>query len=659
MAIIIPPKPIASASKSVITMFGLLKKLSDAFTVRYLLEATDGPHFLVIWRECHAFLIRVAATSQELADAALSPSFFQEMETLNLADLENQSGFEELDPAIAVQRLVVFPNVHDFTIDQIERLRTEQAGVAFLGLKQTPPERFAHVLEAMAGPSMSEPMMAMLRERFDAGSLIHQQHAPRRLPLRLQAEACALPPLFLDVHQEMLAKLDVSLPPNSERLVNRLDTRLVTGPAGSGKSIVLLHRALFAARLNRDARILVLTHNRPLNQELKRRAETLMPTAGRIEWCTFFQWAMKTSRLGEVSILFPKHTLRRIEMLMLGQNSSLTPQYVAEEIGYLRDLGIASFDEYLELERSGRLMALTASRRKFVWNTLESYRASLKEAKELDWHEVALQFVKISREQPSRLHKYDFIFIDEAQFFAKVWFQPVLAALRSGGQLFLAADPTQGFLKRRDSWTAAGIDIRGRSSRLSIPYRSTRAILEFAMEFLCLRAPLHPELGPDLDPPTGQDLATIFEIGEAPVVLKLPSFQDVIVRLVEEIVQLHAQSPHLAGNVLVLDAQGHAIKSIAAALRHKLGNDLVAELNAHEPQPQNPFCLLSIGRAATGLEAAVVFVLGVDPLLDAELDPRLDATARAELAADNTRLLYMACTRAAHRLVIFSHRWPR
>jgi superfamily I DNA/RNA helicase len=59
--------------------------------------------------------------------------------------------------------------------------------------------------------------------------------------------------------------------------------------------------------------------------------------------------------------------------------------------------------------------------------------------------------------------------------------------------------------------------------------------------------------------------------------------------------------------------------------------------------------------AATGLEAAVVFLLGADSLLASEADPRLDADARAELVADHTRLLYMAATRAAQRLVIFSH----
>jgi hypothetical protein len=49
--------------------------------------------------------------------------------------------------------------------------------------------------------------------------------------------------------------------------------------------------------------------------------------------------------------------------------------------------------------------------------------------------------------------------------------------------------------------------------------------------------------------------------------------------------------------------------------------------------------------------------LGVDSLLEREGAPRLDESARAELAADHTRMLYMGCTRAARRLVVFSHNW--
>ena len=252
--------------------------------------------------------------------------------------------------------------------------------------------------------------------------------------------------------------------------------------------------------------------------------------------------------------------------------------------------------------------------------------------------------------------KLDFIFIDEAQFFAKTWFTPVLAALKPGAQLFLAADPTQGFLKRHQSWLAAGIEVRGRATRLAIPYRSTRAILGFAVGLLENRRSRDPAAVPaDLDPPTGAEIAAIPEMGEAPWVIATASAQDSLVAAARAVAHLLQQSPGLAGHVLLLHANSHATGDLVAVLRRHLGADQVTDLgDARQPAPAAPCCAVSNLNAATGLEAAAVFLLGIDQLLASEADPRLDADARTELAADHTRLLYMAATRAARRLVIFS-----
>ncbi|MEY3896654.1 MAG: hypothetical protein RLZZ214_2174, partial [Verrucomicrobiota bacterium] len=420
-----------------------------------------------------------------------------------------------------------------------------------------------------------------------------------------------------------------------------------------------LHRALFAARLNHRSRLLILTHNRPINGELRRRAMDTAPEGSQIQWRTFFQWASKHLPQRPKHILSQRECQRRLESLMGYDLGNLTSAFVEEEIGYLRDLGIGALDEYLALERKGRLMGLTPARRENIWRLLEVYRADLHQRGESDWHEVALRFRDLVREHPERLSKHDFIFIDEAQFFAKVWFEPVLAALHPGGQLFLAADPTQGFLKRQNSWLAAGIEVRGRTSRLSIPYRSTRSILRFARDLIRQRASLHPDAIEDLDPPSDEDLAAIQEEGELPVLLPAASGHDAVTRVVREIAQLHERQPHLAGSVLILHADSFATGDLVRALHARLGPEIAADLNSREPQPEETFCSVSNLMAATGLEAAVVFLLGIDRLLEKEADPRLDESARAELAADHTRLLYMACTRAARRLVIFSSRWPQ
>ncbi|MEY3894683.1 MAG: hypothetical protein RLZZ214_202, partial [Verrucomicrobiota bacterium] len=232
MAVLIPPKPQCSASASVMRMFRLLKKLSNDYTVRHLLDATEGPQFLIFWRTRHAFLIRVAATSQELADTALSPSFLPDDGSFRIEEMDDAERFGPVASGIPVRRLVVFPNVDNSTIDQIERLHSTESGVSFLGLKQTQPERFACHLEALAEPPLSEPMLLELREQFDVGSRIHASTSSRRVPLLQRGDGGPLPSAFLDLDQETLAKLDVTLPPTAERLAIRFDTRLVTGPAG-------------------------------------------------------------------------------------------------------------------------------------------------------------------------------------------------------------------------------------------------------------------------------------------------------------------------------------------------------------------------------------------------------------------------------------------
>lgn len=657
MAVIIPDKPPAFARKSVQTMYRMLRQLDDDFRIWLRMEPGDGPAFLVVWKEAHAFLIRVADTSQALAERALQPSLLDE-EAITPDSLTEQAEFGPLLDQLqsdTIRLLLVFPNVAEGTIDEVVRLSSEDTGVHFLGLKQRGASNFAEHLKTLAESPSPPALLLELRQRFTPESVVT---APARVPLSQRAAGETLPPAFLDVTQESLAKLEVELPRELELEARKFETRLVTGPAGTGKSLVLLHRALLAARLNRGARLLILTHNRPINGELERRLLAKAGPDSRIEWRTFFSWAMSRMPAGPSTIIPAYRMEVRVRELMDGHDfGTLSPAFVAEEIGYLRDLGIDTLDDYLALDRLGRSRGLNADRRRQVWDLLARHRKAMAATGESDWHEEALRFRNHVRDHPERLRTYEFIFIDEAQFFAKAWFEPVTAALSPGGQLFMAADPTQGFLKRRESWAAAGIDVRGRSNRLSRPYRSSRRILEFARQMVEQRRQLHPDASDDLDPPTDDDLDAVGETGKEPKILRLGP-QDAQRRLAEMIDQLREESPHLRGNVLVLHADSSATTHLAASLRQRFGPDQIANLDERTPQPAEPFVSVARFHSATGLEAAVVFLLGIDRLLEAEGDPRLESDARAERSAAHTRLLYMAATRAARRLVVFSERWP-
>jgi superfamily I DNA/RNA helicase len=336
------------------------------------------------------------------------------------------------------------------------------------------------------------------------------------------------------------------------------------------------------------------------------------------------------------------------------------PGFLADEINYLRDLGVTTLDDYLPLERTGRLTPLQDKPREAIWELLTTYRRQLSKDKLLDWHEVALTFYELSRTSPQRLGPgFDFIFIDEAQFFAKIWFPPVLAALKASGQLFLSADQTQGFLKRRQSWRDLGIDVIGRAHRLSRVYRSTRPIAEAARCFFESRTtasqPVLPEDLPDLMP--AENLADLPD-GE-PVHLFAIASPGAARQKAAELVQRQLErTPHLAGQILVIEPEQ---VGLAAALRSHLKSPRVHDLQAgrRDPAPDSPLCLASSLHAATGLEATSVILLGLDSLLEKEDDPTLSPLETEERRAMHTRLIYVALTRAVCRLSIVTTRTDR
>jgi superfamily I DNA/RNA helicase len=70
----------------------------------------------------------------------------------------------------------------------------------------------------------------------------------------------------------------------------------------------------------------------------------------------------------------------------------------------------------------------------------------------MDWGDVPRQMWRFLENNAVALPRYDVILVDEAQFFAPLWFEIIKRVLRpETGHLFLVADSSQGFLKRGQS----------------------------------------------------------------------------------------------------------------------------------------------------------------------------------------------------------------
>ncbi|RYD76043.1 MAG: hypothetical protein EOP84_17440 [Verrucomicrobiaceae bacterium] len=404
---------------------------------------------------------------------------------------------------------------------------------------------------------------------------------------------------------------------------------------------------MLQARLQPEARILVLTHNRPLSGELRERFHRLCPGVN-AEWTTFYQWCREFSG-ARWDIIKPWEREALIRELARANpfTARLPQEFIGEEIDWIRDQGIFTRQEYLTVARLGRKRPLQDEQRNTIFSLLVSYSRELKKRQLDDWVGAASSVWRKVEKGMISPPVYDSVLVDEAQFFAPTWLQLVRRSVRRGtGQLFMAADPTQGFLKRRQSWTACGLNVRGHSARLLRCYRNTREILGFACGFYRSRVPADEE---EINLPVPGEIAAL-QPGEAPQLLHVDSPQGERARVASEIVaalRAGANPEHF----LVLQSESALVAPFIQALDRCYGKPIARDLRDYTTAASGRVKVSSLN-AATGLECAVVFLCGVDALLEREGDLHLDADQRSELVRDNTRRIYMGITRASQKLLI-------
>jgi superfamily I DNA/RNA helicase len=171
-------------------------------------------------------------------------------------------------------------------------------------------------------------------------------------------------------------------------------------------------------------------------------------------------------------------------------DTAVTEQMLMEEIDWFKDRLLFGREDYLAADRTGRGFALAESMRHKVYEAMEAYHKALYREQLLDWGDVPRQMWRLIQSGQAKPPTYDVILVDEAQFFAPIWFEIIKMILKPvTGHLFLVADPSQGFLKRRQSWLASGLEVRGRAHRLNKSYRTTRQILDFATLLYRTRLP--------------------------------------------------------------------------------------------------------------------------------------------------------------------------
>ena len=610
------------------------------------------PEFFLLYQEQYAFLVSISnLTTRQIteqlhgdlfskADDHLFREEFGLRERQLLDDcyeLLTAEITEQAKPQLHLNRWVLFPHASRAILDQAIQV-LDDPDYTLIAKEECSAAALLRRITAEALTPAPESALHRMREMYHSAEL-----APKAAPDKAKA-TIQQHDIFLDLNQESLIKTDFDLS-GEGRAVVEAGSRLVTGAAGSGKSLILIHRAKLLAEMDANARILVLTHNRPLNGYLSTRFGHISQRKN-ITWKTFFSWITGQHRSGLKVI--HRYACEALISDLLNDSplaGKLPCSFLLEEFTWITDNDCTERDTYMNTPRTGRKRPLGPALRSELHALYQHYHYTLAERGQTDWSGLAHAYLSALRAEQLAPERYDAIFIDEAQFFVPVWFECVRRALKPNGQLFMAADPTQGFLGSGQSWQqTSGFDIRGKSHSLTRPYRNSRAILDFAVRFYRSRVPVDDER---IHLPSAEDMAAL-PSGLTPEFMRFTSTQDQTRWIAKRLAEAITQNEFKASQVLLLHDDRSQTENLI-----RLINKESPKLAAKADAPDCHECI-RVGsiNAATGLEAPIVFLLGLDRIFEAEQDLQTDPADSSEQILRNTRKVYMALTRAMERLVI-------
>lgn len=415
----------------------------------------------------------------------------------------------------------------------------------------------------------------------------------------------------------------------------------VAGSAGTGKTIVAIHRAVRLARENSGARILLASFSQPLADAMAKKLLVLAPETGgivpRITTASFRGIAEQMYQLehGVRPRIASDTVLRQrlSEAAKTAQLKGFSNRFLLSEWNNVIDAwDITTFDAYATVQRMGRKSRLGPNQRERLWPVFEAVRSALVAEHYTTWAQV---FTELAETLAGLSRKpFDHIILDEAQDLAPAELRFFAAlALTGPDALLLAGDVGQRIFQHPYSWSSLGVEVRGRSHTLKVCYRTSQQIRQAADHLL-------PVVLRDVDglEDERRGVVSVFD-GPPPQVETFASDVDEATVVRETITEWIADGV-AAHEVGVFVRTPDLVARARAAL---------ADLAEGHDITTAPMHL------AKGLEFRAVVVMACDQgilPLDERVSDAADEAELDEIYETERRLLYVACTRAREHLLL-------
>lgn len=508
-----------------------------------------------------------------------------------------------------------------------------------------PAEAAEALLEYVSSSVLTVPASAHVAEPFAHPDALHR--------FRIVENVAELE-TALDAPWEKWA---VFLHPAQREIVERAFSgpARVVGSAGTGKTVVALHRTMHHLRRSPDGRVLLATFSEPLANTLRAKLQVLAgPDRHLLDRIAVASFRGIADELHQLVFARKAHLASREVIRSLIEKArqatgidDVSPQFILSEWFNVVDAWqVNGIEQYADVPRMGRRTRLGARQRERLWSVFESVRRALGERRLLT---PASLFSTLTAHYGPRADKpFTHIVVDEAQDLGVAELR-FLAAIAPNGPdaLFFAGDIGQRIFQPPFSWKGLGIDVRGRSFTLRVNYRTSHQIRIAADRLL-------PASVRDVDGLEDDRSATVSVFnGPSPEILIASSESDEIEKVAGFVRAAIADGIEPSAIGLFVRSRDELPRARASAAKAGIGaTELTGQIGSAGGR-------VSIGTMhfAKGLEFRAVAVMACDEQIIPAQQRIADVSDEMELDevyATERQLLYVAATRARDRLLISS-----
>jgi hypothetical protein len=334
----------------------------------------------------------------------------------------------------------------------------------------------------------------------------------------------------------------------------------VLGGAGTGKTVVALHRAQFLASslldISSNQKVLFTTFSKNLAENIKDNLRKICSDSEmkKIEVKNLDAWAREYLIQNGFKANICSDKMKNNFWDQVYNNSDLDHSLSFlkwEWKNIIQDKGISSKQEYLKISRIGSGTSLNRKERANIWKVFQDYRAELDTANLMEYDDVLKHALSLlEKENTSNIYK--FVVVDEAQDFSENGFNLISKLASNNGKLdhnslFIVGDSQQRIYGRKVILKNCGIKIQGRSRILKLNYRTTEEIGSFASQILS------GEKFDDLDGNSLQELPyRSLMNGEEPIFIEAKDLQEEFNLIKDHINNIQATVSQSKGVCIVL-----------------------------------------------------------------------------------------------------------